>query len=655
MKIKYILAAAFICAVAAASLFWINRNPLARLNSPTGYIYADLAIIDAETGQEAALDDYGPFGGMFAAMAEEMVKALEQGVLIVDPAAGHATLLAAGTSATAPLPERGQEVAFDAGTSGSAPIFLSYSPADDRFTLRAPETALEVGLSFHASFVPAPDGAKDRISAQEAMQAARADALSQWNGAMDRLQADLARKPDPMAGTYRLNLPGDFATIAVPFAATYDDSDDTGQTGVVDRVTGRTLFNLHLDTAEALTQRLSAHRKEYLGPDDGTRILHEDDRTLIVARRDRPFFFLRIFIPGDIGYAVHGDFEDLAQLQTARAAAESLSEQKPDPGVIDTAGFDAMAWFRDQGTRLTARTEYNTTISDAFGEQLAEELVAGKLLSGQSKIRGTIRLRDSDKADDPFATLFDVNYACLPRRMTNDSPVALHERLSTSPFFDGLAHRDTGLDMIAASIAHNAIEPGSDYVFDPKTDQPTRLPPVWAWQSPMDAFGADNLSYFAYRVRDLDGRFQLVCATSSENPYAAQAGLQILNNQPLPDLSELPSLISDRFEHYAAAFPIGDGLFKVQEAQDKGYQLIDANGAKLTDAAFESSWDHRDSRVFDTTDAKGKSALWSYAGEQLLPYEYDDFDDGPNGIVSARKGDQTLYYSVAERRFVPEP
>ncbi|RCW81399.1 hypothetical protein [Paracoccus lutimaris] len=655
MSKKYLSLAAFVLAVIAAAYFWTHRNPLSRLDAPTGYIFSGLEIIDSETGKEAVIEEYAFFADMFLAMADQLAAAAEQGYLMVDPRAETATLLVEGTTAVAPLPEPGKEVPFDVGTSGSAPIFLSYSAGDDRFTLRAPESALEIALDFNVSFVRAQGDIQDLIAAQNDMQAQRIAALAEWNSDIDRLQAELTARPEATARTYRLNLPGDFTTIAIPLSATYDDSDDAGQSGVVDRVTGETLFNLRLDTAEALKRIFAAERESYLGPDDDIRILHEDDHTIIVARRDRPFFFLSTVITGSVGYAVHADAEDLAQLRTAWQAAESLSGERPDPGVVTSADFDAMTWFRDQGAALAARTKNNAGFAESFHEQVTTELVADKLLSGQSGIRGSLMLRESSKIDDPFATLFEVNYACLPRLRTDESPVTLHERLSTNPFSNGLAYRDLALDAIAASISHNAFGVASDHVFNPLTDQAIRQPAVWAWQSPVGAFGADNLSYFGYRVRDLGGQFQLVCATSSENPYAALAGLQILDDQPLPGLSGLPPMISARFERYPAAHAIGDGLYEVRESPEGGYLLIDTDGTRLSDIPFERSWSYDEIQAFKTTDAKGRSALWSFSGEQLLPYEYDDIDDAPNGIIEARKGDQTLFYSLAERRFVPQP
>ena len=78
-------------------------------------------------------------------------------------------------------------------------------------------------------------------------------------------------------------------------------------------------------------------------------------------------------------------------------------------------------------------------------------------------------------------------------------------------------------------------------------------------------------------------------------------------------------------------------------------------GKSLSDTPFDSSWNYPTHGVFETTDENGKSALWSYSGQQLLPYEYDDFDDAPDGIIQARKGEETLFYAVAQRRFVPRP
>ena len=655
MKFRYILAAISICALTAAAFFWLGQAPLSRGSAPAGYVYDGIRIVDSETGDEVAFDEHDPFGDMFAAMAAEMAAAIENGVLMVDPGTGKATLLVQGTKAVAPLPEPGQEVPFDTGTSGSAPIFLSRSPETDSFTLRAPESAMEAGVDFMVTFIRSQGDIQNRISAQDALQAARAAALRQWNGDMDRLQAELAKGPVAAAETYRLNLPGDFATIAVPLSAGFDDSTDNGQPGVVDRLTGKTLFNLRLDTAQTLKQALAAQREEIAHPDDDTRLLYENDHILILARRDASFQLFGTAIPGAAGYAIYGEAGDLTGLQTVWNAVESISDRRPDPGIVASADFDALAWFGDRGVDLAARAGFGAPFDDSFAEQLSKALVTDRLISGQSGIRGDIALRERDRIDDPLATLFQVNYACLPRPSADESPVALQAALSTNPFSDGLGHRDIYLDEVGARIAKDAKGVAGDHAFNPETDMPVRQPPIWAWQSPTGAFGADNLSYFAYRVRDLDVRLQLVCATSSENPYAALAGLQILNNQPLPDLSGLPPLASEMFGHYNSAHAIGDGLYKVRETRDGGHLLIDAMGKSLSDTPFDSSWNYPTHGVFETTDENGKSALWSYSGQQLLPYEYDDFDDAPDGIIQARKGEETLFYAVAQRRFVPRP
>lgn len=660
MKIKVIAGIALACGLAALSYFWINRDPLARLSAPTGYVYTGIEMIDTETGKPATFEEAGLFGAMFAAMGEQLTRAAERGYLMVDPAARTAHLRVKGITSVAPLPEPGQESSFDHGGAASGPVFLTYSRGRDRFTVRAPETALNIGYEFFLTFVRAPQDISDRIATQDALQAQRLAELAKWNKAMDELQSALTPAPDQGTApqqSYRLNLPGDMARASVPMAVSLGDSELQTAPALIDRAEGQELLNLRLRTKAQLAGVIDSARDQLLDPpNEDTRLLYQDDRTLVVARRGKPIQFLATAEMGNAGYLMQAAPQDGAQLQTVWRIVKSMSAAPPDPAIGIEADFDALAWFADRGLTLAARTQYNQNPAEFFQDKLAENLRTEDLISDSFNIRTEVTLHKSAEIEDLFAEkLFRANLACEPRLTTNDSPTRLHERLSRAPYFGGLAYRDLNTEQLAAIIANDALDMIAEFQFDPNNDLAPRSPPVWAWQSASGAFGADNLSYFAYQTRDLGGPFQLVCATSADNPYAARALLQIFQALPLPDLSDLPPLAEQHFGRYASASAVGDGLYRVTETRDGGSVLIDANGRKLSQIPFEWLWEYSSHRVFETLDANDKHALWTYSGEQLLPYEYDDFDSEGDDLIRTYQQDQSRLYSVSRRAFVADP
>lgn len=126
MRRKFFTAIVLVCGLAAAACFWVNRDPLARLNVPTGYIYTGMELIDSETRLPVALEEYGPFGSMYVAMGDALAQAAEQGYLRIDSADRTASLVTLGITAVAPLPRPGRESAFDNGGADAGPIFLTY-------------------------------------------------------------------------------------------------------------------------------------------------------------------------------------------------------------------------------------------------------------------------------------------------------------------------------------------------------------------------------------------------------------------------------------------------------------------------------------------------------------------------------------------------
>lgn len=642
MKFRILAAILGLCGLAAVAVYWINRDPLSRLTEPTGYTYAGIDLFDTETGKPAMLEDYGFLAPMFAEMAEALAQAAQQGYLMIDPDARTASLVALGMTATASLPASGQQTAFNSVGSGGGPIFLTYSRKEDRFIVRAPETALDAGLDFRLRFERAEDDLSDRIAAQDKLRVEREAVLAQWNGEMDKLQAQLppaVEEPGPV--TYRQILPGDLGTIAAPVTAALDPPQGDGFHLLNDRATGRKWMGIRLDTKDDLNRIFTANRKELLDPpSDDTRLLYEDDETMVVARRGKPMFFERFVTLGDMGYIVRAAPKDGAQLATIWQIANSITDAPPDPDAIPSQDFDALSWFAEQGLDLDIGRDAFTEQSDKFAERLSVE----GLLTRSPELRRTVGLIPVAQLGDPFAGAFKANLVCAPRLLTGDSPTAMHEEFSSNPVFSGLAHRDMGLDHIAAWVAQKAYLPDATFEFDPSKHRPDPGDPIWSLQSPQAAIGADKLSYFAYRARDLGGQFQLICASSSDNPYAAQAALQIAERHELPDLSGIAPEIARIFGDYEYAALIGDTVYEARRSGSDSRLLVGADGSVISDVPFDWSWEFDDLRLFETGNLQGKHALWSFEGEQLLPYEYDEIDDNSDGTISVYKdGDEQIY------------